>query len=131
MGRMVWYTHRVHTGTMSIESVVAVFKVAMLCWVGAVLALVAYRCLTGGIELHGLFEHRDTEGGMPHFAPERVQLLAMFLFALVAYAVLGLRALGKSSLPDVPNELLLPLAGSHAIYLSGKARRMLFMKLGG
>ena len=126
---MARHTHRVHTLGMGIESVAAILKVALLWWVGAMLVLVAYRCLTGGIRLGGLFEHRDTEGGALHFAPERVQLLLMFLFALAAYAKLGLEAHGR--LPDVPNELLLPLAGSHAIYLSGKARRMLFTTLGG
>ena len=87
----------------------------LLTWLSAVAALLAYRVLTGAISLDGLF----TSDGA-RFSPERLQLLIMFLSAIVVYAASAMRSKG---MPDVPEELLIFLGGSNAIYLAGKIAR--------
>ena len=94
--------------------------------------LVIYRCLSGGISLSGMLAHDigQSEGGFP--APERVQLLVMFMIALAAYARHALAvtqapgAPPPAQLPDVPNEMLALFAASNAIYLSGKLGRTIW-----
>ena len=98
----------------------------LLGWLAAIALLVGYRCLHGGIGLAGILAHDEHHHAQARPAPERVQLLLMFLFALVAYARLALKAAPDShDLPEVPSELLVLFAGSHTIYLSGKLTRAL------
>lgn len=104
----------------------------LLYWLAAMAFLVIYRCLSGGISLSGMLAHDigQSEGGFP--APERVQLLVMFLIALAAYARHALAvtqapgAPPPAQLPDVPNEMLALFAASNAIYLSGKLGRTIW-----
>lgn len=94
-------------------------------WLAAIAILVAYRCLNGGVGLAGMLA-QDTQGqaeGRP--TPERVQLLVMFLIALIGYAKIALEAKVTGKMPEVPPELMALLAGSHGIYLSGKLTRVL------
>lgn len=97
-----------------------------LCgWFAALGIVIAFRCLSGDVGLAGILAH-DAAGqaeGRP--APERVQLLVMFLFALVAYGRIALSAPSGHAMPPVPPELMALLGGSHSIYLSGKLTRAL------
>jgi len=94
-------------------------------WFVAAAGLIGYRCLNGGIGLNGMLAH-DGEAQADHRpAPDRIQMLVMFLFALVAYGRLALTAATSHSMPPVPPELVALLAGSHGIYLSGKLTRAL------
>ena len=87
----------------------------LVAWVAAVAVLILYRILTARIPLAGLF----TADGQS-FSPERLQLFAMLLFALSAYVGMALQS-GK--MPDLPEEVLLLLGGSNALYLAGKVAR--------
>jgi hypothetical protein len=94
-------------------------------WLIAIAALVGFRCLNGGMRLAGMLA-QDAQGqaeGRP--APERVQLLVMFLIALIGYARVALTTPASPSMPPVPPEILVLLGGSHGIYLSGKLTRVL------
>lgn len=57
--------------------------------------------------------------------PERVQLAAVSALAVVVFAIQAWRAVvgPDHSMPDIPDGLLTLVAGSHAIYLSGRAGR--------
>jgi hypothetical protein len=100
-----------------------------LYWLAAMALVVGWRCLDGGINLTGILAHDVKDQNDQRPAPERVQLLVSFVFALVAYARLTLAATQghdaplPTRLPDAPNELVLLFAGSHSIYLIGKFRR--------
>lgn len=103
----------------------------LLYWLAAMALVVGWRCLDGSINLAGMLAHdiRDQADQRP--APDRVQLLVSFIFAVVAYARLTLAGTQgpdaplPTHLPEAPNELVLLFAGSHSIYLIGKFRRSL------
>ncbi len=82
-------------------------------------ATVAVRMLTGSINTDRLLWGR-TRDGTPFFSPGRAQLLIFTLGAAAYYlrCVIGSPAGG---LPDVPPQALAMLAGSHGMYLGGKA----------
>lgn len=81
-------------------------------WLALLAVIVAYRVLTGGIPLDGLF---SIDGD--RFSPERLQLFIVTLLMTLGYAEESLRAMHMS---PVPNELLALFAASHAVYLGGK-----------
>ena len=85
--------------------------------------IVFWRLLTGRISLNGLLEG-DRADGSTYFSPGRVQLLiATILFAFYYLTQIVNK---PSAFPPVPQELLVVLGGSQAVYLGGKARAMLF-----
>jgi len=81
-------------------------------WLAALLAIIAYRCLTGRISIAGLFQGADGR-----FSPGRVQLLASTLGVLGTFV---LTVLDKHSMSDVPDSLLVVMLASHGAYLAGK-----------
>ena len=118
---------------MGLAEIATLTERGLLCWLGAMALLVLYRCLTGGILLSGILAQSAEDNAQRRPSPERVQLLLMFLFALVAYARLALNAAhghALASLPEVPNELLVLFAGSNGIYLSAKLGRTILSNLG-
>jgi len=117
---------------MGLGLIATIAERGLLYWLAALAVLILYRCLRGGISLSGMLAHdvQRSEEGFP--APERVQLLVMFLIALAAYARQALvvtqapGAAPSMQLPEVPSELLALFAASNAIYLSGKLGRTIF-----
>src|SRR5262249_49176127 len=111
---------------MSLPELAALIERALLYWLAAMAAVVAWRCAAGRINLSGMLAHSEAD---PRPKPERVQLLVGFAFATLAYARFAPtathrpHALPPPQLPEVPNELLLLFAGSHSIYLAGKFGR--------
>jgi hypothetical protein len=101
----------------------------LLLWLAAMALVVGWRCLDGNINLAGMLAHDAKDQADQRPAPDRVQLLVSFVFAVIAYARLALAATQASDaalpthLPEAPNELVLLFAGSHSIYLIGKYRR--------
>jgi hypothetical protein len=79
--------------------------------------LVGYRLITGQIRTAGML--CDDNGDL---SAERVQLLLASVAGLAAYGalVLSSRATGTPAFPDVPDNLLPLLGGSHGIYLLRK-----------
>jgi hypothetical protein len=92
-----------------------------LCLLGA---LVAYRLLTGQINLNGLLLRKDGTGAV---SPERVQLL-LATMALSAKYLGEVAHSGGGAMPNVRAEWLYVLGGSSGIYAVGKALRVLRRK---
>jgi hypothetical protein len=81
-------------------------------WLAALTAVIAYRFLTGGLSLNGLFSMDGVR-----FSPERLQLFIVTLLMAVGYAEESLRTM---QMAPISNELLALFAASHGAYLGGK-----------
>lgn len=79
----------------------------------ALFGVVVLRLLTGDINARGLLMKKE---GDRSFSPERVQLLLATFAAASQYLAQVLKD-HPTHLPDVPNNWLLLLGGSHALYL--------------
>jgi len=95
-------------------------------WEGLILlagifGIVFWRILTGGISLGGLLLTHDDK-----FSPGRAQLLVFTMMFAVRYVLQVVK--NPTAFPDMPAEWIAILGGSHAVYLGGKARSMLFGK---
>jgi hypothetical protein len=80
-------------------------------------ALIAFRMLTGQINLRNLLRRKD---GGRKVSPERVQLLLTTIFLSVSYLKDALHSSGNA-LPDVSPQMLYVFGASRAIYGSVKA----------
>ena len=89
---------------------------------GGLALVVAYKLLTGGINMTGLLD--DKVSREP--SPGRVQLLVFTVTGASYYLLLAVDQAASGSLPPVPPELLLLVGGSQLVYLGGKARSHLF-----
>ena len=79
----------------------------------AFFAVLALKVLTGHINTSGLLMKKE---GDRSFSPERVQLLLATLAAASQYLAQVLKG-HPTHLPDVPQNWILLLGGSHALYL--------------
>jgi hypothetical protein len=106
----------------------------LVIWLALLAVVVGMRCMRGDINLAGLLAHDTADLGDARPAPERVQLLVAFVFALVAYARLTLHATQgadaplPTQLPEAPTELVMLLGGSQSIYLAGKLGRSILRR---
>ncbi len=87
-------------------------------------ASVFVRLLTGSINTERLFWGIRSDGSR-FFSPGRVQLFVFTIGAAIYYANSVTANWRSGVLPDVPRETLAILAGSHGVYLGGKAIAML------
>jgi hypothetical protein len=114
---------------MGIGGIANILEHALLYWLVVLGILVLYRCATGGINLSGVLAQDERRSTLGAPAPERVQLIAAFFFAVIAYARLalvktqGIHGAPATSLPEAPKELIALFVASHAIYLTGKFGR--------
>lgn len=102
-------------------------------WGGLILlagffGIVFWKLATGGIVLDELLEGdiRDpdsTDGSSSYVSAARVQSLLITLFAALFYLVQVIQ--NPTAFPALPNGLIAAVAGSHALYLGGKAQAML------
>jgi hypothetical protein len=88
-------------------------------------AVVFIQLLTGGINTTSLLYGRQRDGQC-YFSPGRVQLLVVTVLVALGYLVSVLKNPNRTALPDVDESVLALLFGSHIVYLSGKARALLF-----
>lgn len=97
-------------------------------------AIVAFQLLNGEINASNLLYGRR-KGANGHlelyFSPERVQLLIFTLGVAWSYVMSLAQSPTACKLPDIPDQTLAILGGSHAIYLGGKAYSMLLRNVGG
>lgn len=96
----------------------------IVVWVAAVMGMVGHQLLNGQIVTTGLL--RSSVTGV--IDPERIQLLIGTIAGAAYYAATALQQLanaesGLSSLPDVPDTVLMLLAGSQTLYVGGKLTR--------
>jgi hypothetical protein len=94
--------------------VIAFLRLEIGFLLGGLLLVVIYQMLTGKINLNGLL----TEGRTREISPARVQLLVLTLAGALFYIYKATTTPG--GLPEIPQELLLFLGGSHIVYLGGK-----------
>jgi hypothetical protein len=85
---------------------------------GLLALVIAIRILRGDIPLAGLLS--TTGSGVD---PERVQTLLVIGFVFAGYLTQFAASTDPKALPEVPESLLVLLAGSNGIYLSGKVAR--------
>lgn len=89
--------------------------------------VVAYQLLTGQINTKGLL---DEKAGDRRFSPAQLQLLLFTVGGAFYYLLLVLDNPKPGTFPNVPNELLLILAGSHVFYQTGNLSSLLRQKFG-
>lgn len=88
-------------------------------WLAVLAVIVAMRVLRGG----GIAEMVTTRKG-GGIDPDRVQSLLIFLFAAGTLIVGAFDPEApRASLPDVPDAVIVLLAGSNGLYLAGKVAR--------
>jgi len=96
-----------------------IFGYCLLAWLFALAAIIALRMLSGKIPVQGLL---TTAGGAAD--PERVQTLFVTAFVIGALIIDLPGSVERRSLPEIPQSLLLLLAGSNSLYLGGKIARI-------
>jgi len=105
-----------------------ILRAGLLFWLAALAGILLYRLLVGEISMAGLLRTRAADGSSV-VNPERLQAVLLVLIVLGAYVIDALRggvvkdAEGLLSMPDVPDALLVLLAGSKGLYLAGKIQR--------
>jgi hypothetical protein len=78
------------------------------------------KLVNGDINTRYLFCQMQRDGTRV-YSSGRVQLLVFTLLVAIKYLYDVCRLAGSGYLPDIPNETLVVLGGSHALYLGGKA----------
>jgi hypothetical protein len=99
----------------------------MIILLGGLMLAVVYKLFTGGIDMSGLL---TVKGGPDDqsFSSSRAQMLMATLITGMYYVLQVIDNPSATSLPELPPTLVAILGGSHAIYLGGKARHLLFGK---
>ena len=85
-------------------------------------SIVSYQMLTGKINTRGLLKDKTSDT----FSPSRVQMLVLTFIGTVIFLsrLLGSLRYLNPTMPEIPDELLLAMGGSHAFYLFSKAKSM-------
>lgn len=109
------------------NSLATALRYEMLFLLTALIVVISYRLLTRQININGLLA--DKMSGRA-FSPGRLQMLVVTLGIAIYYVAMVFKSQEPGRLPDLPNEFLLALGGSHAFYLSGKAYGLLASRLG-
>lgn len=104
---------------------------ALAAWEGIILLggfilVVLWKLATGEIPLdyllYGDARSEEGAGASTFFSPGRAQMLMLTVVAAGYYLLQVIQ--DPTHFPPVPNELLVALGGSHAIYLSGKTQSL-------
>ena len=104
-------------------------SIVLSTWLLGLAAMILLAIVSGKVFLRGLFTTDvDGDGIADEFHPERVQLLIMSLFGIVGYAMTATSTFADAktaltTLPEIPDELLMMLGASNTFYLSGKFGR--------
>jgi len=100
------------------EALTATIRFVIWLLLGGLALVVAYKMLSGRINMKGLLE--DKMSG--ELSPGRLQLLLFTLIGAGSYLGMTAAISGESptGLPEVPEPLLLSVAGSNLAYLGGK-----------
>lgn len=107
------------------DTLFTVQRYAMFFLLTILLVIVGYRLLTGKIITKGLLlDKQDKSGGK--FSPGRLQMLMATILVAIYFVT---QVLQSEKLPELPQEFLLALGGSHLLYLGGKTYGVLARKL--
>lgn len=106
----------------------------LICWGGIILlcgfaGCFLWKFLRGGISLRYLLstdriDRSSRSGYSTATSPARTQLLIVTIIAASYYLIQLIHE--PTKFPELPTSWLVALAGSHSIYLGGKAESMLF-----
>src|ERR1700720_1547063 len=96
-----------------------------LILLGGFFGLIAWRLCTGQMKLdYLLYVKRTGASGLPQsFSPGRAQMLFVTLLAAGSYLIQIVN--DPRRFPEIPTSWIIVLAGSHSIYLGGKAHSVL------
>ena len=104
-----------------------ILRYELLILLLVLIAIIAYKLLMRQINVDGLL--LDKTNGQA-ISPSRVQMLVVTVMIGVYYMFQVMKTEVPGRFPDLPNELMIALGGSHAIYLSGKLYDMLAARFG-
>lgn len=104
------------------QHLIPIVRLELALILGGLALVVAYKILTGGINMRGLLDDK-VSGAL---SPGRVQLLVSTVMGAGYYLMLAIAQAPSGRLPDFPEEALLLVGGSQVVYLGGKARAHLF-----
>jgi len=104
-----------------------ILRYELLILLLVLVAIIAYKLLVRQINIDGLLI--DKANGQA-ISPSRVQMLIVTVMIGIYYMFQVMKTEVPGRFPDLPNELMIALAGSHAIYLSGKLYDMLAARFG-
>jgi len=105
-----------------------VLRYEMLFLLIGLIVIIAYRLLTGGINTTGLL--LDKTGGRA-VSPGRLQMLIVTMSIAIYYLFIVFDNEKPGEFPDMPDQFLLALGGSHVLYLGGKLYGMFYRLLAG
>jgi hypothetical protein len=108
------------------DTLATALRYEMLVLLIILIGIIGYRLLVQQINTNGLL--LDKTGGRK-ISPARLQMLVVTVGIALYYIFMVIEAEDMGRLPDMPNEFLVALGGSHAIYLAGKLHGMLASKL--
>jgi hypothetical protein len=108
------------------ETLATALRYEMLVLLMILIGIIGYRLLVQQINTKGLL--LDKTGGRK-ISPARLQMLVVTMGIAVYYILMMIDNKEVGKLPDMPNEFLVALGGSQAIYLGGKLHGMLVSKL--
>jgi hypothetical protein len=86
-------------------------------FLAAFVLLVGYRLLTGQINTRRLLADKDTR----EFSLARLQMLVVTILGAGYWFIWVLDPRNGNVMPEIPQDLLLLLAGSHSLYLAAKS----------
>ncbi len=104
------------------DSLSTALRYEMLVLLIALIVLIGYFMATNRINVKGLL--MDKTGGRA-LSAGRLQMLIVTLSIALYYILMVVETKDTGKFPDLPNEYLLALGGSHTVYLSGKLYGML------
>lgn len=116
---------------MSGEAIGVWVQQGLLAWLAALAALAVWKLTRRADLLTGFLVNDPRNAGQRGRAePDRVQLMVAFALVVGGYLLEVARTLAAADgavvhMPDAPESILTMLAGSQAIYVSGKLARSL------
>lgn len=117
---------------MSGEDVSKIVELFFIAWMVVLFGFVIIKLLRGEVNTVGLLStpqnSNEPQKLSEQIDPERLLLVISTIIAAVYYIMLTMQttcAQGATDcwLPDIPNELLMLLGGSHSAFLTGKIYR--------
>ncbi len=111
---------------MSGEDVSKIVEVFFIAWMVVLFSVVMIKLLRGNINTFGLL--CTSNGSSSDIDPERLVLVISTVIAAIYYIMLTMETtcfpgVPGCGLPDIPDELLMILGGSHSAFLTGKIFR--------